>query len=117
MADEHEHVEPGSGNVFADLGFEPVEAEELTARAACIRRIARLKERRGWSQAELGKVIGMAQSEVSQLLAGKISRFSLERLLLALNALGIGVRIMLVETDEPHLVVEDQVEAPPTRSA
>jgi predicted XRE-type DNA-binding protein len=104
-------VEVGSGNVFLDLGFEPAEAEELAARSACIRRISRIKERQGWNQAELGARIGMPQSEVSLLLRGKVSRFSLDRLLAALTALGVGVRITLIEDAEAHLVVDDRVEA------
>jgi predicted XRE-type DNA-binding protein len=109
MSHDLNEVEPGSGDVFIDLGFSPAEAEELHAKSACIRRIARIKERHGWNQAELGAAIGMAQSEVSQLLQGKLSRFSLARLLTALNALGVGVRITLLEDAEPHLVVVDQI--------
>jgi predicted XRE-type DNA-binding protein len=86
MNNAEEGVEVGSGNIFADLGFDPHEAAELAARSACIRRIARIKEQRGWNQAQLGDAIGMRQSEVSQLLRGKVSRFSLEGLLHALGS-------------------------------
>jgi predicted XRE-type DNA-binding protein len=109
MSREQNDVEAGSGDVFIDLGFSPAEAEELRAKSACIRRIARIKERHGWNQAQLGAAIGMAQSEVSQLLQGKLSRFSLTRLLTSLNALGVGVRITLMENVDPHLVVVDQI--------
>ena len=57
----------------------------------------------------MGKAMGMSQSEVSQLLAGKISRFSLERLMLALRSLGVGVRITLVDEPGMGLVVDDRV--------
>jgi predicted XRE-type DNA-binding protein len=108
MSEDAINVEIGSGNVFADLGFEPAEAEELAARAACIRRITQIKERHGWNQSELGKRIGMPQSEVSFLLRGQVSRFSLERLLAALTALGVGVRIALLDEEaDAHLVVVD----------
>lgn len=104
-----DEIETGSGDVFIDLGFSPAEAEELRAKSACIRRIMRIKERRGWTQAQLGEAIGMAQSEVSQLLGGKVSRFSLSRLLSVLNALGVGVRITLMDDTDPRLEVVDQV--------
>lgn len=107
MTDEHDQVETGSGDIFADLGFDQQESRELAARSACIRRIARIREQRAWTQAELGKAIGMPQSEVSQLLRGKVSRFSLERLLHALNALGVGVRITLSEEPDASLIVDD----------
>lgn len=110
MSKPDESVEVGSDNIFADLGFDPQEAAELAARAACIRRIARIKDQRGWNQEQLGAAIGMRQSEVSQLLRGKVSRFSLERLLHALNALGIAVHITLVEDAAPELRVDDLVD-------
>jgi predicted XRE-type DNA-binding protein len=108
--DASDQVEVGSGNVFSDLGFDPQEAAELAARSACTRRIARIKEQRGWNQAQLGDAIGMRQSEVSLLLRGKVSRFSLERLLHALNALGIAVHITLVEDAAAGLRVDDRVD-------
>ena len=111
MKERDARIEVGSGDVFTDLGFDAQEAAELAARSACIRRIARIKEQRGWNQVQLGKAIGMRQSEVSQLLSGKVSRFSLERLLHALNALGIAVHITLLEAPTPGWVVEDRVEA------
>lgn len=110
MSSAEEVVEVGSGNIFTDLGFDPQEAAELAARSACIRRIARIKEQRGWNQAQLGDAIGMRQSEVSQLLRGKVSRFSLERLLHALNSLGIAVHITLVEDAAAGLHVDDRVD-------
>lgn len=110
MTDGHDQVEVSSGNVFSDLGFDEQEAQELMARSACIVRIARIKEKRSWTQAELGAAIGMPQSEVSHLLRGKVSRFSLERLLHALNALGVGVRITLTEEPNAGLLVDDRMD-------
>ena len=110
MNETDEQIEVGSGNVFTDLGFDAQEAAELAARSTCIRRITRIKEQRGWNQTQLGEAIGMRQSEVSQLLRGKVSRFSLERLLNALNALGIAVHITLVEDANPRMFVEDRVD-------
>ena len=98
----------GSGDIYRDLGFDEHEAQELRARGRCVDAIKAIREREGWTQKQLGERVGMAQSEVSALLAGKISRFSLDRLLSVLVALGVGVRISLAEDGTGgRLVVED----------
>ena len=98
----------GSGDIFRDLGFDEHEAQELRARGRCVDAIKIIREREGWTQKQLGERVGMAQSEVSALLAGKISRFSLDRLLSVLVAIGVGVRISLAEDIAGgRLVVED----------
>jgi predicted XRE-type DNA-binding protein len=106
----------GSGDIFRDLGFDEHEAQELRARGRCVDAIKVIREREGWTQKQLGERVGMAQSEVSALLAGKISRFSLDRLLSVLVAIGVGVRISLAEDIAGgRLVVEDL--AAPAKSA
>jgi predicted XRE-type DNA-binding protein len=95
----------GSGDAYVDAGFSRAEAADLRAREACIRKIAKVKALHGWTQTELGRRIGMPQSEVSLLLRGKVSRFSLDRLIAALTDLGVGVHITLVDDVQTGLVV------------
>ena len=64
----------GSGNVFADLGFENPEEELLKARL--VREIRALIKRRRLTQAKAGELLGLAQSDISALANGKVARFS-----------------------------------------
>lgn len=109
MIDEPMEIFVGSGNVFLDSGFPPEEAEELLVRSDCMIRIYKIRRERGWTQQQLGEAIGMPQSEVSQLVNGRIERFSLERLLRALRRLGVSVRITLEASPDPHLTLEDRL--------
>lgn len=80
-----------SGNVFADLGLP--NAEEALAKAELAHKIAALVGKRNLTQAQAAKLLGIDQPKVSALLRGKLSGFSIERLLRLLLLLGHDVRI------------------------
>lgn len=88
-----ERIEEGSGNVFADLGFENPDEEIL--RAELVRHLHHEIERRGLTQAKAAKLLGIDQPEVSRLLRGRLERFSLERIIRFLMASGRDIRIVL----------------------
>ena len=83
----------GSGNVFADLGFE--NAEEGLLKAQLVREIRALIKRRRLTQAKAGETLGLAQSDVSALINGRVARFSLERLLRCVRRLDREVAIVV----------------------
>jgi len=82
-----------SGNVFADLG--PPESDELLAKAALADQIAGIVGHRRLTQLETARVLGTGQPKVSELLAGKLDGFSIERLIRYLNALDRDVQIVV----------------------
>jgi len=84
-------VTAGSGNVFADLGFENPE-EELT-KAQLATEIMRAIRQRRLTQVAAAAVMGIDQPKVSALLNGRLSNFSSERLMRLLIALGRDVDI------------------------
>jgi predicted XRE-type DNA-binding protein len=94
-----EKVEPSSGNVFADLGFQ--DAEERLLKAKLATKIAQLIEKKGWTQAQTAERTALDQPKVSRLLRGQLSGFSADRLFAVLNRLGhsVEVRISAKERD------------------
>jgi predicted XRE-type DNA-binding protein len=84
-------VHNSTGNVFADLGLP--DADALLAKAELIIVIRDLIERRNLTQTEAAAVLGVTQPDVSDLVRGKLERFSMERLERFLNALDFDVRI------------------------
>lgn len=86
-------VTPGSGNVFADLGFD--NPEEMLAKAELARRIGALLRARRLTQSAAARLLGVGQPDVSRLLRGQLNGFSYERLLKFLNALGCDVEIVI----------------------
>ena len=88
-----EKVEQGSGNVFADLGFE--DAEERLLKAELATKIAQLIEKKGWTQAQTAERTALDQPKVSRLLRGQLSGFSADRLFAILNRLGHSVEVRI----------------------
>jgi predicted XRE-type DNA-binding protein len=84
-------VTKSGGNVFADLDLP--DSQELLAKARLARLIASIIESHGLTQAEAARVLGATQPIVSNLRRGRLSGFSLDRLLRFLNALGRDVEI------------------------
>lgn len=79
----------GSGNVFADLGF--ANAEDHLVKAELVSELKHIVDREGWSQAQAAKVMGMAQPDVSRLLRGQFSNYSLDRIMHCLEILAFHV--------------------------
>jgi len=76
-----EPVFESSGNVFADLGFDPAEAAILQMRAKLMNDLRELIDSRGLTQTEAAELLGVTQSRVSDLTRGKWEKFSLEMLI------------------------------------
>jgi len=89
----NESVEQGSGNVFADLGFQ--DAEERLLKAKLATRIAQLIEKKGWTQTQTAERTSLDQPKVSRLLRGQLSGFSADRLFAILNRLGHSVEVRI----------------------
>jgi predicted XRE-type DNA-binding protein len=83
----------GSGNVYKDLGFE--NPEEWATKAGLASKILDLIEVRKLTQKEAGHLLGIAQGRVSDLKRGQFDKFSVEKLLSFLNALGHDVDIVI----------------------
>ena len=86
-------VTRGSGNVFADLGFE--DAEELQVKAALTRQIANRIKAFGHTQIQAGTRLGISQPDVSKLMRLRYTGYSVDRLIAFLNALEIDVEIVI----------------------
>ena len=88
-------IRRSSGNVYRDLGFPPEEADNLWARSDLMIRLTRILEVRGMTQAAAAKLLGVTQPRVSDLMRGKIDRFSLDNLVELLSRIGIRVTFVL----------------------
>lgn len=81
------------GNVFEDLGFDSIEAENLKLRAQLMRELETLIHKKRLSQSEAAELLGIHQSRVSDLVRGKIDRFSIDMLVKLLAKTGRHVEI------------------------
>ena len=91
--DRDEVVIKSSGNVFADLGLPSSPEDMLKVEIACA--IAGTINKRNLTQAAAGEIIGVDQAKVSALLRGRLTGFSIERLVMFLLKLGRDVDITI----------------------
>jgi predicted XRE-type DNA-binding protein len=84
---------PGSGNVFADLGFSPAAAAELTVKSTLITTIADTIKARELTQQQAAALCGTDQPTLSKVLRGRMESVTIDRLAAWLNALGRTVEI------------------------
>ncbi len=89
---KRDYVE-SSGNVFADLGLP--NPEEMLAKAELAIKIAEILRQRRLTQVQAAEVLGVDQPKISALIRGRLSGFSIERLLRFLLLLGTDVSITI----------------------
>src|SRR6202158_6592588 len=84
-----------SGNVFADMGFTPAEAAELTAKSRLIQAIDETIKRRKLTQLEAARRCRTDQPTLSKVLRGRMESVTIDRLTAWLTALGRTVEIRI----------------------
>ena len=84
-----------SGNVFLDMGFSKVEAENLRLRSQLMRQIDAFYRDSGMTQAAAAKALGLTQPRLNALLKGRLHQFSLDALVNIASNAGMNVRIVV----------------------
>ena len=88
-------IRRSSGNVFRDLGFSKPEAENLKIRTDLMIRLRKVIEGRRLTQAQAATLFGVTQPRISDLVRGKIDRFSIDTLVAMLGHAGIRIQIVV----------------------
>ncbi len=95
--------EKGSGNGFDGIGLP--NPEEALAKAEIARQVNRILVAGRLSQAEAGVILGIAQPRVSDLIRGRLGRFSLDKLIDFARRSGNDVEIRIKPSRRPRLKV------------
>lgn len=83
------------GNVFEQVGFSREEAASLKIKSELHSQIIKAIKRRGYTQADLQKRLDESQPRISDLMTGKISKFSLETFINYAEVLGLHPQILI----------------------
>ena len=76
-------VQTGSGDVYTDLGYS--DSEDMIVKAQLVTKIADIIRKRGLTQENAAKVLGLTQPKISKLLKGQFRGISERRLLRCLT--------------------------------
>ena len=82
-------------NVFRDLGFDAAESENLRLRSDLMIELSKLIQSRRLTQAKAAAMFGVSQPRVSDLVRGRIDRFSVDTLVAMLGHAGLSVRLVV----------------------
>lgn len=93
--EEEIEVFVGSGNVFEDLGYP--NPEEALAKADLAHQIYKTIKARRLTQSQAAKLLGIDQPKVSDIIRGKLSKYSMDRLMRFLRMLGKDIEIHIKE--------------------
>jgi predicted XRE-type DNA-binding protein len=91
-------VTPGSGNVYADLGYE--HPEEMLLKAHLVSLLSKAIKAKGLDRDRAAEVLGIDRSKVADLLRGQFREYSLERLFKFLNAFDLDVEVNVTSKPE-----------------
>ena len=82
-------------NVWDALESDPAERESLKIKSRLMMDIERHIKKQGMTQRQAAKKMGVSQPRVSDLVRGKISRFTIDMLVNMLARLGVHVEVTL----------------------
>jgi predicted XRE-type DNA-binding protein len=88
-------VRRAKSQVFSELGFDTEEAANLRVRAELMAALRRLIEEKGLTQARAASALGVSQPRISDLVRGRIDRFSVDTLMAMLGHVGAEVRVLV----------------------
>jgi predicted XRE-type DNA-binding protein len=97
-----------SYNVFVDAGYPPDVATIKALRSDLAREIASYVRRRGFTQVNAARALGVPQPTVSKILNGRVSELSMEFLLRVLIRAGIPM-VLQTGTSANHALAEISV--------
>ncbi|MDR0736622.1 MAG: XRE family transcriptional regulator [Zoogloeaceae bacterium] len=83
-------------SVWDALADSSSEAANLSARAGLMREIIGIVRENGWKQAEAAQHLGVTQPRVNDLLHGRVSRFSLDALVIMAAHMGRKTHVELL---------------------
>jgi predicted XRE-type DNA-binding protein len=84
-----------STDLWADLGFQPVEAQDLRIRSHLMIALREFVREKKLTQAQAAKLLGVTQPRVSDLMKGKINLFSASNLIKLLGKAGLQVDVQI----------------------
>lgn len=100
MSTESAGFTQGSDNIFADLGLD--DADELLPKSQLAWSITKVIRDRGLTQTEAADRFGVHQARISDVMNGRLDRFTLDRLLKLANAAGLNLGIRTEPVAEPE---------------
>lgn len=96
---DNDQIVQGSGDIFADLDVR-LDNDDII-RIEIAREITRVIQSRKYTQVEAARRLGTTQARVSEITRGRLDRFTADRLLRYLLALGVNLDVHTSDAANP----------------
>ena len=87
------HVTRAGDNIFSDLGFEPEEAVKLKIKYQLMAEVSEWIKAQQLKQEDAAKILGVSRPKVSDVMTGKIGKFTIDTLVDLLERTGKHVTV------------------------
>jgi predicted XRE-type DNA-binding protein len=104
------------GNVLDDLGFRPAEALAIQVKADIYRELLEYIRERELAPRQLESLLGIHQPDVSNLLNGKISKFSIAKLIKFAGLLDLGAQVRIIRPANSSTISDSRKLRTPSRT-
>jgi predicted XRE-type DNA-binding protein len=74
------HITPSGGNVFADLGHSQEDANKLKLKSQLMMEIRQWIKENNMKQEEAAEILRVSRPRISNLMTGKIDKFTIDAL-------------------------------------
>lgn len=74
------HITPAGGNIFVDLGFDPLEAKKLKIKSDLMIQLSKWIKENKLKQEDAAKVLKVSLPRVSDVTRGKFGKFTIDAL-------------------------------------
>lgn len=81
------------GNVFKDLGFSPELSNKLAIKSCLMVAVESYINDKNLTQEQASKVMGVAKPRISDVIRGKVDKFTIDALIDMLSRAGVGVAV------------------------
>lgn len=87
------HITGADDNIFSDLGFEPEDAVKLKIKSQLMAEISEWIKVQQLKQEDAAKILGISRPRVSDVMTGKIGKFTIDTLVDLLQRTGKHVTV------------------------
>ena len=88
-------ITQANDNIFLDLGFSAQEADNLLIRSQLMLALLHQIKHHGWTIDQTAQHLKQSRDEIKALSQGKIGQFSVDTLIVMLNAVGMTVKVKI----------------------
>ena len=86
-------ITQAADNIFLDLGFSAQEADNLLIRSQLMLALLHQIKHHGWTIDQTAQHLKQSKEQIKALTQGKIGQFSVDTLIVMLNAVGMTVKV------------------------